>query len=124
MSTLNDSLWGFGSAMTETRVLVVDDEADMRDLLRTTIEIANNGLSVSGVAEDGDTAVAQWRQQRPEVVLLDQSMPKMSGLEAAQRILTECPDQKIILFTAYLDDMTGPRMFRDRRRGGIPEVPA
>ncbi len=92
--------------MTETRVLIVDDEADMRDLVRATIEIANSGLSVSGVAEDGDEAVAQWREQRPEVVLLDQRMPRMSGLEAAQRILAECPDQKIILFTAYLDDIT------------------
>jgi two-component system, chemotaxis family, chemotaxis protein CheY len=92
--------------MTETRVLVVDDDEDMRDLLRATIEVANGGLSVSGVAEDGDDALAQWREQRPEVVLLDQRMPRMSGLEVAQRILAECPDQKIILFTAYLDDTT------------------
>ena len=92
--------------MAETRVLVVDDDADMRDLLRNAIEFANSGLSVSGVAEDGDDALTQWREQRPEVVLLDQQMPRMSGLEAAQRILAECPDQKIILFTAYLDDIT------------------
>src|SRR5437763_1837019 len=75
----------------------------MRALLRSTIEIANEGLIVAGEAVDGEDAVNQWREKRPEIVVLDQRMPGPSALEVAERILAEHPDQAIILFTAYLD---------------------
>jgi YesN/AraC family two-component response regulator len=84
-------------------VLIVDDEEDMRALLRSTIEIANEGLHVAGEAVDGEDAVIQWREKRPEIVVLDQRMPGATGLEVAERILAEHPDQAIILFSAYLD---------------------
>jgi len=84
-------------------VLIVDDEEDMRALLRSTIEIANQGLHVAAEAADGEEAVAQWREKRPAVVVLDQRMPGATGLEVAERILAEHPDQAIILFSAYLD---------------------
>jgi two-component system chemotaxis response regulator CheY len=87
----------------DTGVLIVDDEEDMRALLRSTIEIANEGLRVAGEAVDGEDAVAQWREKRPEIVVLDQRMPGATGLEVAQQILSEHPDQTIILFSAYLD---------------------
>jgi DNA-binding NarL/FixJ family response regulator len=90
--------------MAGTRILIVDDEEDMRALVRATIEIANEGLKVSGEAADGETAIAQWRADRPEVVVLDQRMPGATGLETAQQILAEYPDQAIVLFTAFLDD--------------------
>jgi len=87
----------------DTGVLIVDDEEDMRALLRSTIEIANEGLRVAGEAIDGEDAVAQWRKTRPQIVVLDQRMPGATGLEVAQRILAEHPEQTIILFSAYLD---------------------
>ncbi len=87
----------------DTPVLIVDDEEDMRALLRSTIEIANEGLRVAGEAVDGDDAVAQWREKRPQIVVLDQRMPGATGLEVAERILAEHPEQAIILFSAYLD---------------------
>ena len=86
-----------------TGVLIVDDEEDMRALLRSTIEIANEGLRVAGEAIDGEDAVVQWRETRPQIVVLDQRMPGATGLEVAQRILAEHPEQTIILFSAYLD---------------------
>ena len=86
-----------------TRVLIVDDEEDMRALLRSTIEIANEGLAVAGEAVDGEDAVVQWREHRPEIIVLDQRMPGATGLEVAERILAEHPEQTIILFSAYLD---------------------
>src|SRR5437868_5415765 len=86
-----------------TGVLIVDDEEDMRALLRSTIEIANEGLHVAGEAVDGEDAVTQWREKRPERVVPDQRMPGATGLEVAERILAEHPDQAIILFSAYLD---------------------
>ena len=89
--------------MSEVRVLIVDDEDDMRALVRATIEIANQGLAVAGEADDGDTAVRAWREERPEVVVMDQRMPGKSGLETAKRILAERPEQAIVLFSSYLD---------------------
>lgn len=90
-----------------TRALIVDDEEDMRFLVRAVIEAANHGLAVAGEASNGMEALEQWRADRPEVVVLDHRMPGMTGLEVAERILAEHPDQSIILFSAYLDeDMT------------------
>ena len=89
-----------------TRALIVDDEEDMRFLVRSVIEAANHGLKVAGEAADGDEAIAAWRADRPEVVVLDHRMPGMSGLEVAEKILAESPDQRIILFSAYLDPET------------------
>lgn len=89
--------------MSEMRVLIVDDEDDMRALVRATIEIANEGLKVAGEASDGESAVDIVRSEHPQVVVLDQRMPGISGLDTARRILAENPDQAIVLFSSYLD---------------------
>jgi len=89
--------------VSEMRVLIVDDEEDMRALVRATIEIANEGLTVAGEAPDGETAVTIVREEHPEVVVLDHRMPGTSGLDTAERILSEHPDQAIVLFSAYLN---------------------
>jgi len=89
--------------VSELRVLIVDDEDDMRALVRATIEIANEGLTVAAEASDGEMAVDMVRSERPEVVVLDHRMPGTSGLDTARRILAEHPDQAIVLFSSYLD---------------------
>jgi len=83
--------------------LIVDDEEDIRLLVRAIIRRANEGLEVVGEAASGEEAVSVWREARPDVVLLDVRMPGISGLEAAEQILAEQPDQNIILFSAFLD---------------------
>jgi YesN/AraC family two-component response regulator len=87
----------------------VDDESDMRVLVEAIIEQANEGLTVVGKAANGIEAIEQWRETDPDVILLDHQMPQMSGLQAAQAILAEQPDQRIILFSAFLDDDTHRR---------------
>jgi len=89
--------------VSEMRVLIVDDEDDMRALVRATIEIANEGLKVAGEAKSGESAVEIVRSEHPQVVVLDQRMPGISGLDTARRILAENPDQAIVLFSSYLD---------------------
>ena len=86
--------------------LIVDDEEDVRSLVRMVVEAANEGLMVSGEAANGDEALERWRDERPAVVVLDQRMPGMSGLEVAQQILAQDPRQPIILFSAFLDQST------------------
>ena len=88
------------------RALIVDDEEDIRFLIRITIELANEGLAVSGEAASGEAAIESWHAERPEVIVLDNRMPGMSGLEVAERILSEDPAQSIILYSAYLDEET------------------
>src|SRR5436309_942921 len=90
-------------AVIDTRVLIVDDEPDMLALLRTIIDLTNEGLSVAAEAADGDEALRRWREERPEVVVLDQQMPGLSGIETAERMLMEDPTQVIVLYTAYPD---------------------
>jgi DNA-binding NarL/FixJ family response regulator len=88
------------------RALIVDDDDDMRFLVRVLIEAANEGLAVAAEARNADEAVDRWREHRPDVVVLDNRMPGRSGLDVAAEILAEQPDQSIILFSAFLDDET------------------
>jgi two-component system chemotaxis response regulator CheY len=82
----------------------VDDDEDMRFLLRSVIERANEGLEVAGEAGGAEEALAQWRSLGPDVIVLDHRMPGTTGLQVAEMILSERPGQSIILFSAYLDD--------------------
>jgi YesN/AraC family two-component response regulator len=89
-------------------MLIVDDELDMRMLIRIVIEMANHGLSIVGEAADGEEAIKVWRDLDgppvPDVVILDNRMPRLTGLEVAERILEERPDQLILLYSSFLDD--------------------
>lgn len=84
-------------------VLVVDDQADIRLLVRTLITTANDGLECNIEAESGEAAIAYLDAGDATVIVLDQMMPGMTGVETAQLILGRHPDQRIILFSAYLD---------------------
>jgi two-component system, chemotaxis family, chemotaxis protein CheY len=90
-------------------ILIVDDEEDMQLLVQAVILEANEGLEIVGNAGTGEEAVERWRELHPDIILLDQRMPGMSGIEAAEQILAEQPDQRIILFSSYLDDETNRR---------------
>ena len=83
-------------------VLVADDEPDMRALVRAVLGMRDD-FTIVGEAEDGEDAWEQWRAKRPDVLVLDQRMPRGTGLEIAARIRQEDRDQPIILFTAYLN---------------------
>jgi CheY-like chemotaxis protein len=87
--------------------LIVDDDLDMRLLIRLVIEMANEGLRVVGEAADGIEALEVYEAlgppEIPDVVILDNRMPNMTGLEAARRILERFPDQVVILYSAFLD---------------------
>lgn len=82
--------------------LIVDDEADVRFLIYRLLERVE-GVTFAGQASSGEEAIARWRELRPDVIVLDHRMPGLSGLETAERILAEDPDQVIVLFTAFND---------------------
>jgi CheY-like chemotaxis protein len=82
------------------RVLLAEDNPDNREMLARRLE--RRGFIVD-CAEDGALAVAAANQNRPDIVLMDVSMPVMSGLEAtrALRASPETADLKIIALTAH-----------------------
>ncbi|CAN5528531.1 hypothetical protein BH23ACT3_BH23ACT3_20520 [soil metagenome] len=83
--------------------LVVDDEADVRLLVRLGIDAHNKGLYVCGEADSGPAALEMFTGTFPDVVVLDQMMPGMDGLETTAHIRQIAPDVRIVLFSAFLD---------------------
>ena len=94
---------GTGRAVT---ILVVDDDPDMRFLARAVLERA--GLEIAAEAADGPEALTKLSELEPPpvptIVVLDNQMPGKTGLEVAEEILSDIPEQLIILFSAYLND--------------------
>lgn len=83
------------------RLLVVDDHEIVRVGLRNLLTSATSDWHVCGEAEDGLEAIAKALELAPDVVILDLTMPKMNGIEAATEIRRLAPATKIILFSAH-----------------------
>lgn len=80
------------------RVLVVDDLSFMRSAIREVIEAA--GFGVAGEAENGVEGVMLYRERRPDVVLMDITMPVMDGIESLRRIVDFDPKARVIMCSA------------------------
>lgn len=87
-----------------TRVLIVDDHALLRDSLRASLE--DVGYEVVGEAGDGARAVELTKELRPDVVLMDVTMPVLDGIEATRRITTGCAGVKVLMLTMHADPTT------------------
>ncbi len=82
------------------RVLIADDAAELRALLRIRLRRVD-GVHVVGEAADGREAVEQCERLRPDVVLLDLSMPELDGLQAAELIRARVPGTRIYALSGY-----------------------
>jgi two-component system chemotaxis response regulator CheY len=79
-------------------VLIVDDLTFIKMVLKDLVEKA--GFRVVGEASDGEEALRMFEEKRPDVVLMDITMPKMDGLTALQKILEKDPEAKVIMCSA------------------------
>jgi len=84
------------------RVVVADDHSLFRDGITSLLEAA--GYEVVDQGSDGQEAIEAVRRFRPDLVLLDISMPKMGGLEALQLIKAEFPETRVVILTVSDED--------------------
>jgi DNA-binding NarL/FixJ family response regulator len=87
-----------------TRILLVDDHEIVREGIRTLITRSRPEWEICGEARDGEEALEAVRALRPDVVILDITMPKMSGLEAAPRIAKLGLGCRVLMFTMHDSD--------------------
>jgi DNA-binding NarL/FixJ family response regulator len=85
------------------RVLIADDHGIVRSGLRMLIE-RQHDMSVVAEAEDGVNALQLTQAERPDVAVLDVSMPKMTGLQAAREIRAHSPDTRVLLLSMHDDE--------------------
>ena len=103
--------------MARRRILIADDHAVVRRSIRALLQSHSEWI-VCGEASDGRDAVEQARRFRPDVVLLDVSMPKLNGLEAAREIRRAAPDAQLIVLTMHAFD----QMAAEVRRAGASSL--
>ncbi|CAB4700118.1 MAG: response regulator [Actinobacteria bacterium] len=81
------------------RVVIIDDTADLRELLQ--LALRRGGYDVVAEAGDGLSGIEAVRAERPDLILLDLSMPIMDGLEALPAIRRSCPTAKIVVLSGF-----------------------
>jgi DNA-binding NarL/FixJ family response regulator len=89
---------------TGKTVLIVDDNAAIRKLLVTAFSL--DGFEICGQAANGQEGIEIAKRIKPDVIILDLSMPVMNGLEAASELRKIFPKMPIILFTLYADSIS------------------
>ncbi|HSB69962.1 MAG TPA: response regulator transcription factor [Candidatus Methylomirabilis sp.] len=91
-------LWEEGRPL---RILLADDHEIVRQHVRAILEEA--GFEVAGETSDGRQAVRLARRLRPDLVILDVSMPRLNGFRAAEEILGHAPQTRVILLTVHAE---------------------
>ncbi len=84
--------------MADKTVLIVDDAAFMRMMLKDIL--TKNGYDVVGEAENGLEAISEYKALKPNLVLMDITMPEMDGIQSTKAIKSEFPDATIIICSA------------------------
>ena len=91
------------SAHTMTRILIADDHDVVRSGLRMILE-GQEGWSVVAEAADGKQAVVKAMETKPDVAVLDYSLPLMNGAEATRQIRSRLPNSEVLIFTMHESD--------------------
>jgi two-component system response regulator NreC len=82
-------------------VVIADDHRIVRDGLRSLLEERESGFRCVGEAEDGTGAVKMAKELRPDIVIMDISMPNLSGIDATREIKAALPDTKVIVLSMH-----------------------
>ena len=97
-------------------IYLVDDHRILRDGLRMLLELQGD-IHVVGEAEDGRTALDGILRTRPDVVLMDITMPELNGIDATQKIMLKLPKTKVIILSVHSDSEHIYRAFQAGAKG-------
>jgi NarL family two-component system response regulator LiaR len=86
--------------MNKIKIIIADDHIVVREGTRELLQKAGD-LQIVGEAGDGEEAVRLVKELKPDVIILDVAMPRLSGIEAARRIKAISPDTAVLILTAY-----------------------
>jgi DNA-binding NarL/FixJ family response regulator len=100
------------------RVLVVDDHQAFRHALSSALEMVDD-IEVAGQAGGGLAACQEAEQLDPDVIIMDLSMPDLSGIDAMKRIHERRPDLPVVILTAHADDGTEREALEAGARGFV-----
>jgi DNA-binding NarL/FixJ family response regulator len=104
--------------MKSLRILIADDHDLMRRGLRTLLE-THPGWTVCAEANTGRDAVAKAEELRPDIVIMDITMPELNGVEAARRILKASPSTEILILSVHHSDQLIREILAAGARGYI-----
>ena len=108
-----------GRPERQYRVLVVDDVLEIRFLLREVLALSGR-FEVVAEAGDGIQAIEEAGRHKPDLVVLDLSMPRMDGLEALPQILQTSPGSKVVVLSGFEERRLG-RVALERGASGYLE---
>ncbi len=89
--------------MPKSRILIADDHAMIRDGVKSLLS-RDKDLTVVGEAASGNEAIRKFSELKPDLLILDISMPDLNGMEAAGQIIKHDPQAKIIILSMYDDE--------------------
>ena len=93
------------------RIGIADDNAMFRKILHSTI-VMQPGIKVVAEAEDGSSAIAMVEKHRPEMVLMDISMPVLDGIEATRIIRSKFPGTRVLVLTMHTVEILSDRAYQ------------
>ncbi|HSU14819.1 response regulator transcription factor [Longimicrobium sp.] len=102
------------------RIVLADDHEVVRSGLRALVD-GTTGMAVVGEARDGAEAVRRACELRPDVVVMDVSMPLLDGAEATERICRECPAVRVLALTMHEDRGHLTRLLQAGASGYLPK---
>jgi DNA-binding NarL/FixJ family response regulator len=100
--------------MKNIRILIADDHDLMRRGLKSLLE-AHQGWTICAEAHTGREAVTKAEELKPDIVILDITMPELNGVEAARRILKASPNTEILVLSVHYSD----QLIRDILDAGV-----
>jgi len=102
------------------RILIADEHRIVREAIISMLE--NEGdIQVIGEAEDGRTAVEMALELRPDIIIIETSLPSLNGIEATRQIIGAFPDVKIIALSGHSDSRSVHEMLRAGAMGYVPK---
>lgn len=104
--------------MSQIKVMLVDDHAVVRMGFKMLLETSDD-IKVITEAENGEEAIKAYMEHKPDVIVMDITMPGMGGMEAIERILNKEPSAKILVLSAHEDSVHPKRVLNAGAKGYV-----